>query len=69
MAERIERKRHHHNSRRFRCSCGELHIWGSNLETGDGYTCEISCQCGLVHWKPQANFRGESKHWEQIEDG
>jgi len=56
---------HHHNSRRFKCPCGELHEWArydgpqSNLSNPKVKYYEFLCGCGRTHWKLALNFRGE----------
>jgi hypothetical protein len=51
--------RHGHNSRRFYCECGRFCIWGPNPK-GKKYGI-IECRCGIVHYKPLTNFRGQGK--------
>ena len=56
------RSHHHHNSRRFRCVCGQLHRWGSNSTPAhECSTLQIQCPCGVIHEKLRRNFRGEGR--------
>ena len=50
---------HHHNSVRFRCSCGRLHVW--RFATVFSSIKEIYCMCGNYHMKKRLNFRGEGR--------
>jgi len=57
---------HHHNSIRFRCTCGQLHFWKiegrrmkSESQLLEDWVLLIICKCGKWHTKKRANFSGE----------